>query len=665
MNFASTTDHVATAAADRREGFFAHHGMWAPGVRLFRLLSFRSKAILISGLFLIPLFLLGAVYLRQVSDHLALTEREQTGLAYAREVLPLLPLLQQQRQWLIRQAGVETLGAEVGAVGEDLARQRQRIAALDAVHGERLRTTELLGVLQANIDKATPKAGMNPLAAYKRQTQAIEAALGLLGQVVDGAGLAVDPALGSHYLIRAGLGDLPRLAESSFALADLALAAARPAARTAALNLMAPQRAIGIQLDGQVRQALDNVGALHPQLAQPLAYATTQDALTQLQDLASTAGDEGWGAGQQTALLAIRQTVVDRSGALQTALLKETDALIQARVRSIAFERMVILSVMAVSLLLATYMFISFSLVMQGGLGEVRRHLRAMTEGDLTTVPRPWGKDEAASLMGALSDMQAALRGIVQQVRQSSEIIVSDGKKIAASAAELSGHAAQTGSSLQESAGAMNKIGATVRETADHAQQATDIGRLNVDAAERGGRVIAQVVSTMQDIHVASNRIGEIIGVIDSIAFQTNILALNAAVEAARAGDAGRGFAVVATEVRLLAQRSASAAREIKAQVGTSVERVNTGTAVVGRAGAAIDDIVKSSRLVNTLLDSIAVDTREQARSVSNVGQSVVELDRVTQRDHHLVRETTSAADALKQQALLLGERVARFRMPA
>ncbi len=665
MNFVSTTDQVATAAADRRTGFFAHHGMWAPGVRLFRLLSFRSKAILISVLFLIPLFLLGAVYLRQVSEQLALTQQEQTGLAYAREVLPLLPLLQQQRQWSIRQAGTEALGAEIQAVGDDLARQRQRIAALDAVLGEGLRTTELLGVLQANIDKAAPKAGMNPLAAYKRQTQAIEAVFGLLGQVVDGAGLAVDPALGTHYLIRAGLGDLPRLVESSLALGDLALAAARPGGRSAALNLMAPQRAIGIQLDGQVRQALDNVGALHPQLTERLAYAASQEALNQMQDLTSTAGEEGWGVEQQTALLATRQTVFDRSAALQTALLKETDAMIQARVRSIAFERMVILAVMAVSLLLATYMFISFSLVMQGGLGEVRRHLRAMTEGDLTTVPRPWGKDEAASLMGALSDMQAALRGIVQQVRQSSEIIVSDGKKIAASAAELSGHAAQTGSSLQESAGAMNRIGATVRETADHAQQATDIGRLNVDAAERGGRVIAQVVSTMQDIHVASNRIGEIIGVIDGIAFQTNILALNAAVEAARAGDAGRGFAVVATEVRLLAQRSASAAREIKMQVGTSVERVNTGTAVVGRAGAAIDDIVKSSRLVNTLLDSIAVDTREQARSVSNVGQSVVELDRVTQRDHHLVRETTSAADALKQQALLLGERVARFRMPA
>ena len=669
MDFASTADRLSARTSGRRDGFFSHHGIWAPGVRLFRVLSFRSKSILISVLFLIPLVLLSTVYLRHVADKMSLTERERTGLAYAREVLTLLPLMQQQRRQLVqlaRQAEADALGEEVKAVAGGIARQRQRIAELDAVHGEQLRSTEALTVLQANLDKAAPKAGMNPLAAYKRQTQAAEAALNLLAHAVDGGGLAMDPELVPHYLIAVGLVDLPRMVESSLALADLVLATAAPAGSPSGGSAMVlPQRAVGVQLDAQVRQALDNIGALSPPLVQRLAYAPVQDSLDKLQSLVAAAGEEGWTADQQAALLAARQTVSDRSAVLQTAVQVELDVLIQARVRGMLVERTLILAVTAVSLLLAAYMFISFSFVVQGGLGEVRRHLRAMTDGDLTTVPRPWGKDEAASLMVTLREMQSALRGIVQQVRQSSEGIVNDGQRIAASAAELSGHVEQTGASLQRSAGAMDQIGRTVRETADHALQATDIGRLNVEAAERGGRVIEQVVSTMHDIHASSKQIGEIIGVIDGIAFQTNILALNAAVEAARAGEAGRGFAVVAAEVRALAQRSAGAAREIKTLVGKSVERVNAGAGVVQHAGSVIGDIVDASRRVNTLLEGIAVGTRTQAQSVMDVGQAVIELDRVTQQDHHLVRETTMAADALKAQALLLAERVSRFRFPA
>ncbi|WP_416222207.1 methyl-accepting chemotaxis protein [Sphaerotilus sp.] len=628
-------------------------------------MSFRSKSILISVLFLIPLVLLSTVYLRQVADKMSLTERERIGLAYAREVLALLPLMQQQRRQRIALAGSDALGEEVKAVGEGIARQRERIAALDAVHGEQLRSTEALGVLQANLDKAAPKAGMNPLAIHKRQTQAVEAALNLLARAVDGGGLAMDPELVPHYLIAVGLIDLPRMVESSLALADLALAmAVREGSPSGATPMVLPQRAVGVQLDAQVRQALDNIGALHPPLVQRLAYAPVQESLDKLQNLVAAAGEAGWTADQQSALLAARQTVSDRSAALQTAVQAELDALIQARVRSMVVERTLILAVTAVSLLLVAYMFVAFSFVVQGGLGEVRRHLRAMTDGDLTTVPRPWGKDEAASLMGTLSEMQSALRAIVQQVRQSSEGIVSDGQRIATRAAELTGHVEQTGASLQRSASAMDQIGRTVRETADHALQATDIGRLNVEAAERGGRVIEQVVSTMHDIHASSRQIGEIIGVIDGIAFQTNILALNAAVEAARAGEAGRGFAVVASEVRSLAQRSAGAAREIKTLVGQSVERVNAGAGVVQHAGSAMGDIVEASRRVNTLLEGIAVGTRAQAQSVMDVGQSVIELDRVTQQDHRLVRETSTAADALKVQALLLAEQVSRFRFP-
>ena len=213
--------------------------------------------------------------------------------------------------------------------------------------------------------------------------------------------------------------------------------------------------------------------------------------------------------------------------------------------------------VFAVALLIASYLFLSFYRVMDGGLKETRRHLRAMTDGDLNTSPFPWGNDEAAQLMFELRAMQESLRKIVTSVRGSSESMVHASSEIASASMDLSAPTEQTAANLEQSASSMEEISSTVKHTADNVRQAAALAADNSKAAVRGGAVIAEVVSTMDDINSSSKKIGDIIGVIDGIAFQTNILALNAAVEAARAGEQGRGFAVVATEVRSLAQRSA------------------------------------------------------------------------------------------------------------
>jgi methyl-accepting chemotaxis protein len=211
----------------------------------------------------------------------------------------------------------------------------------------------------------------------------------------------------------------------------------------------------------------------------------------------------------------------------------------------------------------------------------------------------------------------------------------------------------------------MEQIGATVKETAGNAEQANGIAGRNASLAVRGGEVVEQLATTMGDIQRASARIGEIIGVIDGIAFQTNILALNAAVEAARAGEQGRGFAVVAGEVRTLAQRSAEAAREIKSLIGANVEKVDAGRAVVHETAGAMAAIVSSAREVSHLLDDITTGAREQSAGVSQLGQSVQELDRATQQNSALVEETAAAASALKHQAESLAAQVARFKLPA
>jgi methyl-accepting chemotaxis protein len=295
----------------------------------------------------------------------------------------------------------------------------------------------------------------------------------------------------------------------------------------------------------------------------------------------------------------------------------------------------------------------------------VQKHLEAMTAGDLTTKPNPWGKDEAANLMGSLADMQASLRKIVSRVRGSSESLVNASTEIASASMDLSQRTEQTAANLQQSASSMVEISSTVNHTANNVMQAAQVASSNSEAAARGGSVIEHVVSTMQDIHKSSSKISEIIGTIDGIAFQTNILALNAAVEAARAGEQGRGFAVVAGEVRSLAQRSAAAAKEIKTLITGSVELVASGTKIVQGAGNTMQELVGNAQRMHDLLSEISTAATEQSQGISHVGTSVNDLDRMTQQNAALVEQTAAAASSLKDQAVDLAAEVSAFRLPA
>ncbi len=298
-------------------------------------------------------------------------------------------------------------------------------------------------------------------------------------------------------------------------------------------------------------------------------------------------------------------------------------------------------------------------------LDQAQRLAGAITQGDLTQQVTARGKDELTALMNALGGMQASLVRIVGEVRSGTDSIGTASQQIASGNQDLSSRTEQAASNLEETAASMEQLTSTVRQSADAARQATQMAAANAEVAVRGGQVVGQVVTTMDEINQSSKKIGDIIGVIDGIAFQTNILALNAAVEAARAGEQGRGFAVVAAEVRNLAQRSAQAAKEIKGLIETSVDKVEDGSRLVAQAGSTIGEIVANAEKVSAFINDITTAASEQSDGIGQVNVAVTQLDQMTQQNAALVEESAAAAESLKDQAARLADSVRFFRIDA
>ncbi|MEC5218972.1 methyl-accepting chemotaxis protein [Actimicrobium sp. GrIS 1.19] len=283
--------------------------------------------------------------------------------------------------------------------------------------------------------------------------------------------------------------------------------------------------------------------------------------------------------------------------------------------------------------------------------------------GDLTTVFDAPVADEIGDLMQALKDMNDGLVRVVSQVQIGTQTIATASSQIATGNQDLSSRTEQQASSLEETAASMEEITSTVKQNADNARQANQLAASASSVAIKGGAVVSQVVQTMDAINTSSKKIVDIIGVIDGIAFQTNILALNAAVEAARAGEQGRGFAVVAAEVRNLAQRSAAAAKEIKTLIGDSVGKVEEGSRQVAEAGKTMDEIVGSVRRVTDIMAEIEAASREQTQGIEQINQAITQMDQVTQQNAALVEEAAAAATSLQEQASSLSQVVSVFKL--
>ena len=482
-------------------------------------------------------------------------------------------------------------------------------------------------------------------------------------------GLQVETEVGPHALIQAALVSTPMLGEKLGILRAqgsgfLARHELPPFNKGVVSSLHQRAQELQAQAFTDFARALQAEPAYRSSLE-----ALTQQAQTQVRQALELATREVLEAPEltlapQTYFDTFTRTI-DGLYELNAQALTQLDATLQqrqARLQNMLWLQAV---VMVVLLVLGVVMIAAFANSMRAPLLQAVELADAVAQGDLAGPSLPTGSDEVGHVLQALQAMRSQLIQVVQRVRLSADGVATASVQIAQGNQDLSMRTENQASALQETSAAMEEMTATVGQNADSAAQATQLAANASLIASHGGEVVTQVVQTMHGIHASSGRMADIIGVIDSIAFQTNILALNAAVEAARAGEAGRGFAVVAGEVRQLAQRSAQAAREISGLINESLNSVQQGNALAERAGQTMEEVVQAVRRVSDIMGEISAASREQSQSVGQVGDAVAQMDQTTQQNAALVEEMAAAANSLQSQAQELVQGVAVFRLAA
>ena len=634
-------------------------GLWAPGVRLFSRLNFVGKTSLVAAVLLAVVAQLGVHYVRAAQAKVEEADRELRGIALERDLLPVYASAQALRT-AAHAAGGTPPQAPLGEAEQLMARavREMRESGLPLADEEKFLTQSFgpLKTAAADAEEAFTRAD-----EFSQQLQRLFVA------VADGSGLSVDSDRVQHHL------GLASTQETLQAIAMLARVRDLGAAAIGRKEFSPFERHV---VQGDLYALYKNLESLFaryervakddPGLGEALGFQKSFDPVNAFmrgvrKTVLASAGPQGDAAAFAATGEAAVQSLL--------ALTERSQAHLHARVSGYrakcALERNLQLAFIGACLLVTAYLLYCFYAITYGGIREMRRHLDAMAAGDLSTEPQPWGRDEMAGLVQALQTMQLSLRALIGQVRDSADDIVNASSEVSGGANDLSSRTETAASRLQQTAATMDHLLGTVQDTTRRISESAELGGSTAEAARRSQQVIGRVVQTMQEIDASSRRVGEIVGVIDGIAFQTNILSLNAAVEAARAGEHGRGFAVVAAEVRALAQRSAVAAKEIKTLVADSAQRSEQGTHIVHEAGRTMSELMQGISRISEMLHQVRGVTQQQAHGVVQVSGSIAQLDEDTQRNAALVEQATAAAESMTNKARELNRNAARFVLPA
>ena len=638
-----------------------------------RQLLLARKFILLGLLALVMTALPTGLYFRSTAPVIANAELQNSGIAPLLALQDVVRLTQQHRGlsagMLAGNAKLEVRRPETrDALTKAIAALDERLLASAAPHlvsqwAERKQHWLAL-------EQAVAQRQLKPAESTVRHTALVAELLALNSNVMDDYGLSHDTTADGYALIMAAFVNAPALAER------LGQLRAQGTGLLVTGNLLPENRATLAAVKDRTQELLGDmtVNLDKATAANAVFKANLGDKAQSLKDeiaksLAMVDQDLIQAAELKLAPDIYFQALTDAINAVyafNTVALKDLSALLDQRANHLRHTQWAMFASLMLLLAVAATLAGLFARGILRQLGGEPDYARAVVQriasGNLSQ-PVQLAAGDTTSLLAAMALMQTWLADVVGEVRRNADSLATASVQIAQGNLDLSGRTEEQASGLQATAAAMDQLNATVSQNADNAQQAKQLALGAASVAQRGGQSVGEVVETMKGINTSSRKIGEIIGVIDGIAFQTNILALNAAVEAARAGEQGRGFAVVATEVRNLAGRSADAAREIKGLINASVERVEQGTAQVDRAGATMTEVVAAVQRMTDIMAEISAASVEQSAGVAQVGSSVSQMDRTTQQNAALVEESAAATESMRDQAQQLVKAVSVFRL--
>lgn len=637
-----------------------------PAVKLMQRLRLLPKFVVLTIIFVTPLLLATFLLLSELDKSIAFTQQERLGVSHVRKIQQITQLTQQHRafqhMFIMGNASAEQ---KTQQTQKDI---NQEISAFDVMRSAEpaLYEGDAWKEIQADWTTLQSKfAGAKDRKIYDEHTALIAQLYRFSTLIADRSKLTHDPEGTTYYLAELFGKDLPRLTEGLSEVAgrgaayiDSGLLEANEEVLLGSTVLLARRDLAG--MPGKIDMLLHE----SPQLAEKMASAQAviplavsyldrakNEVLNTVDQISGNAFSE---AGH--ASIAGLYAAADNSANLLTQLLDQ-------RLEKDAFHRnMIMVSIFSV-LLIAAYFLLGFYVSFSTEIQRLGAAVKRAASGDLSKKTSSHGKDEIAQLLNEFGGMSDGLTHLVSQVRLGSDTIALASNEIATGNFNLSMRTEEQASSLEQTSAAMEELTTTVRQNAAHAQHANKLAKTASSIAEQGGDVVSQVMNTMQAIQQSSRKISDIIGLVDSIAFQTNILALNAAVEAARAGEQGKGFAVVAAEVRNLAQRSAMAANEIKALIADSVEKVEIGSKQADSAGKKMGEIVDSISRVTNIMEEITAASSEQQTGIEHINQALGQMDDITQQNAALVEEAAAAAESMREQTLKLSETVAVFKL--